>query len=166
MSVVQNYITVGIQYSGVKLGLYIGSHIGDGSIGSVQLIRGGSCSQSSQSDGLSDIRVNLSVDLSAVGQGGKAKVQQVIVSESGADYRYCLYCHNIHGILNGRADGRDTAVGGIIVPVADRSAVIVVERRIIVYGGKGLTGAVQCGSIGGYHLEGGTRLTHRVGRTV
>ena len=69
--IVQDYIAVGISDSGVQLRRYISTAVCNGCVSSCQLIRSNTVGQTTQSQGLVHIGLDLIADLDTVGQRGE-----------------------------------------------------------------------------------------------
>ena len=96
--VVQYDITVRVDDPCIELGLGIGSHIGDGSVGGIQLIGGHAVGQTAQGQRLVHVRIYLAVIFRAVRQGGKAKVEQIIIAQLGRDCSQRLHGNDVQGV--------------------------------------------------------------------
>ncbi|SCI37016.1 Uncharacterised protein [uncultured Clostridium sp.] len=98
-------------------------------------------------------------------QSRKAKVQQFIITGLFTDRSQRLYSTDIDGMFDRVADCGLTRI--LIVPVVGFVAVFIGKRSLIVdHGCKSIPCAVDRGSIGGKHLETGTRLSGRISGTV
>ena len=155
ISVIQNHISVRIQNTVVKLRLYIYSMVGNGCISCIQFIGCDPMGQTAQSQSLVYIGIDLVADLGAHGQCGKAKIDQIVISQLRSDSGQSFYCNNVQRLSDSLPDGLNPSVTGV-VPVVDGSACVIVEGCVIIYGGQGLSRAVQGRGKGGQHLEGGS----------
>ena len=104
-------------------------------------------------------------DRHTVGQSGKSKVQQIIITKSRSDHRDVLNCDDIQGVTDRTSDILDAAVTSL-VPIPDGSTVGIIERSVVVNSSQSLAGTVQSGSVGGHYLEGRSGQTLCTGSTV
>ena len=107
----------------------------------------------------------MSVIISTFLQRGEAEVGEVVEAKLGRDHRQVLYGDDVQGLLDGVADRADVLVIALIPVLYGRSRIII-ERRIVIYGGKGHAAAVDRGSKGSEHLKGGTGGTRGAGGSV
>ena len=132
---VQDDIAVMIRDLCVKFRLQIFPAVCDRRVSGIELDILHAARNSAQSQCLLDIGINHAVDLLAVDQCGEAEVDQVIVAQLRRDLRQRLDGYDIHGILDSFAQGAEPPVG-FAVPVADRCAVRIGIRRVILRRGK------------------------------
>ena len=86
IGVVQDHISVGVRYAGIKLRNHIGTLILNGSIGSVELIGGDTIGHTAQSKRLNDIGFPLTVIIISLLQSSKAKALQIIITHLWSDH--------------------------------------------------------------------------------
>ncbi len=72
--IVQNHFSLRVGDPAVKLGFNIGTHVGDGRIGAIDLEWSGPPGKTADGQGLIDIRVYHTILLKTVRKGGKSKV--------------------------------------------------------------------------------------------
>ena len=154
-----------IHDAGIELGLNIGSAVGDGRVGSVQLIVCNALGQTAQRQGLLDIRVDLAVDFLLIDQRCEAEALEIVKAQCRGDVRQSLDGDDIHGILNTDAQRRDAAVG-LAVPVPAGCAVFEIEGRVVLGVRQCHAGRIERRRVGGDNLEGRSGLSGRIRRAV
>ena len=145
IGVVQNYIAIGIGDPGVQLRGDISTAVGNSCVGTSQFVRSNTVGQTAQSQGLVHVGLDLVADLHTVGQSGKSKVQQIIITKSRSNHRDVLNCDDIQGITDRTSDILDAPVTGP-VPVTDGSTVGIVKRCIVVYSTRVLPALSRAGA--------------------
>ena len=158
LGVVKNHVAVMVHNLGIQGGLDIGSAIGNCGIRCIQFQIGYAVGDSTESQRLCHIRINLSVDFFSVRQRGKAEVQQVIIAGPRPDKGQRFNRYDVQGISDTFPQGADASVAGR-VPVGNRPSAVIIEGGIHEDVRQRQPCAVQSGSIGGDDLERGTGLS-------
>ena len=154
-----------VHHLGVERGLDIGSAVGDGGVGGVQLQVGHAVGDAAEGQGLRHVRIDLSADLFSVRQGGEAEIQQIIIACPGTDEGQRLDRYDVQGIGDSFPQGADAPVAGA-VPVGNRTAAVIIKGRVHKHVRQRQSRAVQSGRIGGDDLERGAGLPRGRGGAV
>ena len=163
--VVQHHVSVLIQHLGIKFRFDILAQIGDGSVGAAQLQVGNALGNAAQSQRLNNIRQHLRSGVIAFVKRGDPHILGIFIAQPGSNLRDAADSYHVDGADNSLPDGGGA---GIIVqiPVADRGAVLVAVRLVVVGGEQGFPAGIQGRRVGGNDFEGGARLPFGVGGPV
>ena len=162
---IQNDITVMIRHLRVHLRLQIFAAVGNRCIGGVQLNVLDTLCNTAKCQCRLNIRENPAIDLFVVYQSGKAKVQQIFIAKLRRDVHKSLHGYDVHRVLDTKAQRRKSPIG-FSVPVANRCAVRIRIRCIVLRGRQCQAACIQSRCISRYHLKGRAGLTHRIRRAV